>query len=195
MDFAVSGDLSAFTSAEISAAAEWPGDAELFYDALKETGWIDPDGKLHDWDNYAGPCLMSRERQKRYREKKLALRNGNVTETTTIPNLTIPNLTIPKKQKALAQAPALNLPRELEFARVEIQSWLDYKREKGQMYKPKGLDALFKKLMKFPRDTLKRSIENSMASNYAGIFLSDDKGGKNANHGTIYSGQYAGIED
>lgn len=94
LDFSPTGELSAFTPAEISAASEWTGDSELFYSALKETGWLDPDGKLHDWDHYAGAYLGGLERQRRYRAKTHALRNSNATVTT---NLTIPNQT--KKEK------------------------------------------------------------------------------------------------
>ena len=92
LDYAPSGNLSAFASAEISAAAEWPGDIGVFHNALKDTGFIDPDGMIHDWMDYAGGCLKNKQRQKRYR----ALRNSNVTVTVnhTIPNHTIPSTAI-----------------------------------------------------------------------------------------------------
>lgn len=92
LDYAPMGDLSAFASAEISSAAEWPGNVNSFHVALKKTGWLDDDGKIHDWDQYAGPWLSSLERQKRYRDK---LRNSGITETAnqTKPNPTVPNQT------------------------------------------------------------------------------------------------------
>ncbi len=49
LDFAPTGNLSAFTSAEISAGAEWPGEPGPFHEALCDCVWIDPDGMIHDW--------------------------------------------------------------------------------------------------------------------------------------------------
>lgn len=102
LDYAPTGDLSAFGPAEISAAAECSFDAELFVQALRETGWIDEDGKLHDWHEYAGKLLDKREAD---RERKAAERRSpkGVQKTSaghppdgagTVPNRTVPNITI-----------------------------------------------------------------------------------------------------
>lgn len=103
LDYAPSGDLGSLADGEIALAAYWEGIPGSLVEALKLCGWIDPDGKLHDWAHYAGPCLMAKERQKKYREKRIALRNGDVTNTvtatTTLPNLTKPNLTLPNQTK------------------------------------------------------------------------------------------------
>ena len=50
---------------------------------IKKTGWIDADGKIHDWKDYSGPWLSSLARQKRYRKKTQQLRNCDVTVTGT----------------------------------------------------------------------------------------------------------------
>src|SRR5512141_1120985 len=70
LDYAPTGDLSAFTSAEISAAAEWPGDPVKFHEVLKMIGWIDPSNCLHDWEEYSGSYFSSRKRQREYRIRK-----------------------------------------------------------------------------------------------------------------------------
>lgn len=88
LDFAPSGNLSAFASAEISAGAEWPGDPGPFYDALRD-GWIEKDKTIHDWHHYAGRLLEQREKAK-IRQQKYRERNNNVTQTfaSTVPNPT-----------------------------------------------------------------------------------------------------------
>ncbi|GAT33278.1 hypothetical protein TSACC_21691 [Terrimicrobium sacchariphilum] len=64
LDYAPGGDLSVFTSHEISAAAEWQRDPNGFLVALKEAGWIDDDMQIHDWHDYAGKLVDERERDK-----------------------------------------------------------------------------------------------------------------------------------
>jgi hypothetical protein len=101
LDYAPTGDLSAFGPAEISAAAEYPGDAELFAQALRDTGWIDKDGKLHDWYDYAGKLIEKREADReRKAEERKNQRPPDVQRTSngqrsdgagTVPNRTEPN--------------------------------------------------------------------------------------------------------
>lgn len=98
LDYARKGDLSAFTSAEISAAAEWPGESDKFHESLKKVGWLDPEGTIHDWKEYSGAWLGGLARQKRYRRKTQRLHNANVT---LMSNLTKPNQTKPKDNTPL----------------------------------------------------------------------------------------------
>ena len=53
-----------------------------------------------------------------------------------------------------------------------ILTWLQYKKEKGQAYKPTGLKGLFTKLGKDYKTgpELVSAIEGSISKNYAGIF-------------------------
>ena len=108
LDFAPSGDLSAFASCELGSAAEWQGDGDHFINALKETGWIDPDGVLHDWEHYTGSIVAARaanrERQRRHRERWRGdaghagvTRDSRVTDALVmpLPNSTQPNRTQP----------------------------------------------------------------------------------------------------
>lgn len=112
---AYNGDLSSCSARSIAEACLWKKKPETLVNALIKTGFLDPDMKLHDWDEYA--CLLmeqeenrrakTRERVKRYRDKKNGVTdtpcnapgNGgcNVTDTPcnapTRPDLTRPNLT------------------------------------------------------------------------------------------------------
>jgi hypothetical protein len=78
LDYAPHGDLSAFTSYEIGAAAEWSGDADGFLKALQEIGWLDG-MNIHDWADYAGKLIEERTRDK---ERKRAARQRDRRETS-----------------------------------------------------------------------------------------------------------------
>lgn len=50
--YAPDGDLTKMTPAEIAGACEWQGDAQIFFSALIESGFIDETKKgfiVHDW--------------------------------------------------------------------------------------------------------------------------------------------------
>ena len=58
-----------------------------------------------------------------------------------------------------------------------MREWCSYKREKGQSYKPTGLKTCYAKLLKLSNnnpDTARQIIEQSMASNWAGLFAIKD---------------------
>lgn len=90
MDFAPDGDLSRFAPEEIASGAEWAQSAriartrrtlcapEVFVSALRGD-WIDADGFLHDWHQYAGKLIEKREKD-RLRKRDFQ-RNSNGTPT------------------------------------------------------------------------------------------------------------------
>jgi len=54
-----------------------------------------------------------------------------------------------------------------------VETWLAYKKEKGQSYKPTGFSSFYKKLCKLSNNNPQVAmaiIEESMGNNYAGIF-------------------------
>ena len=54
-----------------------------------------------------------------------------------------------------------------------LEIWLAYKKEKRQSYKPRGLEALKKKLLQMSNGSpeyAKVIVEYSMANNYSGLF-------------------------
>lgn len=145
LDYAPHGDVSALAPAEISAAACFPGDAELFAKALGQCGWVDPDGQIHDWADYAGRIVTMREgnrdRQRRSRARH-ALRHGDPpvshAPVTGLPNTTQPNPTKEEDEdekgaRATAPAPVststppieppAGFPRSEEEARQGAALW------------------------------------------------------------------------
>ena len=75
---ASNGDLSDCSARIIAEACRWRKKPEQLIAALKSSGWMDEDGRLHDWEEYT--CLLmeqednrkakTRERVQRYRDKK-----------------------------------------------------------------------------------------------------------------------------
>lgn len=106
---AYDGDLSECSARTIANACQWKKKPETLVAALKKTGWLDADMRLHDWEEYAVLLIdqeenrkaKTRDRVNRYRIKKAASCNvtqsvtGNVTDTLcnapTVPNLTKPD--------------------------------------------------------------------------------------------------------
>lgn len=81
------GDLSGCSDRAIAEAAEYRKKPTAFVNALIKTKWMDPDRKLHDWEEYAtllNDCAeqqkeKTRERVKRHRERKKAAAAASVT--------------------------------------------------------------------------------------------------------------------
>lgn len=106
---AYDGDLSECSARTIANACQWKKKPETLVTALKKTGWLDADMRLHDWEEYAVLLIdqeenrkaKTRDRVNRYRRKKASSCNVtqcvpcNVTDTPcnapTVPNLTIPD--------------------------------------------------------------------------------------------------------
>lgn len=95
LSFAPDGDLSAFTDEEIADAAMWEGDCNALRNALRNTCFIDPDGFIHNWYNYAGKYVEqeehkrigNRERQRRFRQRhKGKSDDDTVTESNALRN-------------------------------------------------------------------------------------------------------------
>lgn len=77
LEYAPDGDLSAFSAAEVAEAVGWPGKPERFLLALRDcgvsgAGFLDPTGKLHDWEEYGGKLV---EWRKKDQERARAYRN------------------------------------------------------------------------------------------------------------------------
>ena len=69
-----------------------------------------------------------------------------------------------------------------------VETWLAYKKEKGQSYKPTGFKTFYKNLCKYSNndhDTAMLIIELSMQNNYAGIFPLRNNNNNNYGRETI----------
>ena len=73
LENASDGNLEPFTYDEICDGAGWKRiDKGSFISALIEAGFLDPDNRIHDWDDYAGNLLARREKDRlRKRNQRL----------------------------------------------------------------------------------------------------------------------------
>lgn len=90
-----------------------------------------------------------------------------------------------EKQKIFCMGAAFSLGKDLSDFEEEgqqeefypcqeaLEMWLAYKKEKHQTYKPRGLEALKKKLLQLSNgnpEYAKVIVEHSMGNNYTGLF-------------------------
>ena len=61
LDYAQDGDLSKFSDRQVAKGCRYQGDATLLVQSLAQAGFIDPDRRIHDWNEYAGRLLAKRE--------------------------------------------------------------------------------------------------------------------------------------
>ena len=66
VDHAKDGRLKRYEDGEIAEACWWQGDVRKLRTALKESGWEDSDGTIHDWSEY-GIRLIEQAKQRKQR--------------------------------------------------------------------------------------------------------------------------------
>lgn len=192
---AYDGDLSECSPRTIANACQWKKKPETLVQALIKTGWLDEDMRLHDWDEYAALLIdqeenrkqKTRERVNRYRNKKAEICNVtdnvtcNVTDTqcnaSTIHNHTKHNIITDSTTDVVKSV--TNPPTPLSSTgfspalQSALESWLRYKSEKHQSYKPEGLKALIGEIRnnaaRYGEDAVIGLIGKCMSSNWQGI--------------------------
>ena len=150
-------------------------------DKLVETGWIRYDkGKKGCPNRYFlqdGSC-------RNIVENMDCIQNENRTETERIPNAIQSH--IKTKIKTENNTPLTPQPEETGFGpdlQAAFDSWLRYKKERREPYKPEGLKKLISRIRnnaeKYGESAVVELIEDCMASNWQGIIfdrLSKTKG-------------------
>lgn len=195
VDYATDGYVGRYPDAVIADGAEWDGDPACFVQALREARWLDPDGKLHDWEQYAGRLIERREanrqrvaewRRKRSEQARRASGTDNVTRTqrvtndaradsehvpyrATIPDLTGPDQNTPPPIEGDTPLPAQE-PDSNREAREFFEYWCSVWRDVHPIG-PRWTDQRRKKikarLRSFSLDELKRACDNLHASPWA----------------------------
>lgn len=181
IDYAQNGQIR-YGSEQIARAAEYEGDAKIFVNALVEAQFIDDSNgalSVHDWFDFCGRLIEKRlERRDSVRRqtgqsgrRKLPkgarkLPTSDTTNQPTVPNPTVPNPTNQTKDAF----DGLAIPADLLSSGPEIKDWLEYKRQKNQTYKPKGLEALWRMIRAIPPEKRRESIDHSMSNNWSGLF-------------------------
>lgn len=128
LDNAPDGNLAALDINDMAEAAGWTGKADKLWQALVNSGFLDVDGRVHDWDAYAGRLIDKRAANaKRNREARAKKRAQSETQddeseritsasrahheritsasrdVATVPYPTVPNHTVPNHTGYLSQ--------------------------------------------------------------------------------------------
>ena len=101
-------------------------------------------------------------------EQSILINNNTDTNTNNIQEKEDTIISSKKKAKK-SNEPIVIAPEMQEV----VDTWLQYKKEKGQSYKPTGFSYFYKKLCKLSNNNPQVAmaiIEQSMSNNYAGIF-------------------------
>lgn len=84
LEHAQDGRLGHLTDREVAAAAGWHKKPSTFVLAVHKVGFLDEDGYLHDWHDYAGRLIEQRlgelERKREDRDKKREERDRKTAE-------------------------------------------------------------------------------------------------------------------
>jgi hypothetical protein len=103
--------------------------------------------------------------------------NSNSNSNTSSSNNNTKERSITTKAKT-AKLREIKLPPEAEAPEVmqALNLWLEYKKEKKQPYQPTGLQMLYKKLSEMGGPKFILAVENSIQSNYSGLFAPSEAG-------------------
>lgn len=187
VDHARDGDLRKHNDNRIAIAmGVTMQDSTRLVEALVKACWLDrePYFRVNDWLNYFG-FFLRRSSPEMFEHVKRLYYNC----TVTVQNCTEPNLDREKEKtlkKVKKHKTEVQIPSDLLEIKKEILNWLEYKREKGQTYKPKGISALFSDLRRIPREKRAESINFSMASNYSGIFEKKGQSSQSSDAAWLY---------
>jgi hypothetical protein len=132
------GDLSRFPASVLERQVGWTGAPGAWAQALRDHGWVDPDGRVHDWLEHAGRGIAAlaaqRERMRTRRAARAPLDNGASTviapsdngastvrdTTTTTPTATAtPTATTTSSGTATAKVRLPALARSADLAVAE----------------------------------------------------------------------------
>jgi hypothetical protein len=96
-----------------------------------------------------------------------------------------------RKGKEIKEKEGIAIPFDLSENAPEILDWFEYKKQKGQTYKPKGLEAFWRALRLIPKEKRREAVDHSMANNWSGLFQKN--GGTDGNQkvgAAIVPGKY-----
>lgn len=89
--FAENGEVGHLQPGVLAHAAGWRKRAATFMDALWQFGWIDPDGRFHEWDEWAGAYAAQLRKD---RERKSGGSSKEVPRKPTGTSATVPPLEV-----------------------------------------------------------------------------------------------------
>lgn len=140
---------------------------------------------------------MLQAKTKEQKEQILAIAKGNILSDDVENGIEIDGYISYEEMAAIVDyLRSVNKPKkvQLDLSIVApqmlepVETWLAYKKEKGQSYKPTGFKTFYKNLCKYSNndhDTAMQIVELSMQNNYAGIFPLRNNNNNNYGRETI----------
>jgi hypothetical protein len=158
-------------------------DRTLWYAFVDEDKWLFQNRQLHLPETANGNARNGKPIPDNIPDDNS--NNSPITDSPTMNSSPINSPIItetPLSPKRGNQKLGLDLSFIAASFRPAIDIWLEYKKERKQSYKQKGLEALYHKLVNLSNGdphTAMLIVEQSMANNYQGLF--ELKGGNNGN--------------
>lgn len=155
-------------------------------EALIDVGFLDKlEGSkgfvCHDWLDHQGHLAAFKERAERGakarwdKARKLKRVPSNAKdepkqclEQCPVPIRTVPSLPVTTTTAPAARVESPEMPKELDPYKTAVESWLAYKRERREGYKPTGLKAVYAKMVKLGPG-LPEAVERAMANGWRGF--------------------------
>ena len=98
---------------------------------------------------------------------------GGCDRGEATPTAVTPKPKTPRAKTHAALPDDLPAPLSSPACRAALATWLNYKRERGQAYRPTGLAALLKRLAGWGEAGVIAAVEASVANNWQGLFPPD----------------------
>lgn len=109
LDYAETGNVSTYDIEDIEDAIDWQKEPGMFYQSLVSVGFVEEDGEIHDWFDYAGKLIERRERNaERMREARAKHKNKSATHVQRTSSARVklpdqPNQTKPEEASVFAK--------------------------------------------------------------------------------------------
>jgi len=177
------GDFSGYTSDELAMLLGCDKHASSILQALRDVGFLDSDGKIHDWEQHNGYHQAFSERAKaaaaaRWSKKEKKQKKEEIDtekdkeKETSIASRMLGACLEHAVHPWSVDGVLLPEPMRTEPWQRAVTEWTAYKREKRQAYKPKGLGTA---MGQWGRDfasaeDFAAAVARSIANGWAGVF-------------------------
>ncbi len=171
------GDFSGYSSEELAFLLGCNKHASSILEALKECGFIDETGIIHDWEEHNGfhstfserakTAAKARWAKKEKKQKKEVIKTDTDTETETSIASSMLQASPWLLDHEVSLPESLQTQACLEAAKV----WLQYKRERRDKYTPTGLASSVKRWAKeFTAIEFPEAVEYSISKSWKGVY-------------------------
>lgn len=89
------------------------------------------------------------------------------------------------------------IPEDLKDDEASITDWMEYKKQMGKAYKPKGLEAFYRVFRLIPKEKRRESVDYCMANGWTGLFEKKEKsnGQQRVNGRSVGTDKFDGVAE